>query len=260
LYCNDGYNVILCNTNEDIEKEQKLLGIVSTGLIDGAILVPCIRKNPEDEYINNTRIKNLILFNRNIEGSMLDLVTSDHYKGITLAMEHFKKLGYQRIGALVGEVRTSVGKERYWAYMDSLRSMEFFLDEELIKFGSLTYEIGYRSTMELLSLNFPPEAILIFNNALCKGCMAAIKDSGKKIPDNIALVTTDEIVNWDMMEPKLTFIKQPLEGMSRKCYEILQESINNTDTASKNNRQNKVVFSDQLVINESCGSKIRGAR
>jgi len=212
----DGYSVILCNTDEKIEKEKAHLEMLSAGLIDGAILVPCTRKKPEEEYINSINLNTIVLFNRNIDNCRFDIVKADHYKGIFLSIEHFVKKGYDRIGAITGNINTSVGRERFMAFNDALEHLNLKKEEELIKYGDFSLESSYSLTLELLTMKHPPEAILIFNNSLTKGCLEAIRKLSVKIPKDLAVIAIDDIENGNLIEPVLSFVRQPLYEMSKK--------------------------------------------
>ncbi|HHW02555.1 MAG TPA: LacI family transcriptional regulator [Thermoanaerobacterales bacterium] len=246
---NDGYSVILCNTDENIEKEKAHLEMLSAGLVDGVILVPCTREKPEEEYINSISLSKIVLFNRNINNCKFDIVKADHYKGVFLAIEHFIQKGYKRIGAIAGNINTSVGRERFKAFNDALRSFGLKVNNELIKYGDFSVGSSFNMTMELLKIENPPEAILIFNNALTKGFIEALKKQKIKVPEDLAVIAIDDIENGNLVEPVLTFVKQPLYEMSKKVYEILIEKINEN---KKPVRQNIHLFPVELIKRGSC--------
>jgi DNA-binding LacI/PurR family transcriptional regulator len=249
-FCSEaGYSIILCNTDENIAKEKKHLMMLGAGLVDGIILVPSIRNSMDEEYIQTIPHDKIVLFNRNIENSDFDIVKADHYQGIFQAVEHFVSMGHRRIGAVVGDPHTSVGKERYKAFQDAILRFGLDSDEKLVKMGELTQETGYQAIMELYENSQPPSAVLIFNNILTVGSLAAIKHKNLKVPEELSLIGIDEIENDVLIYPPLTFIRQPLAQMSQKMYDILMKKLNDRKETTE---QEVSLFPVELVVKDSC--------
>jgi len=259
LASKDNVSVIFCTTDEDITIEEKHVQMLDMGLVDGAILVPCIRKSPSDEYINRTRKKNIVLFNRKIEGFNFDIVQFDQQKAVYIAMEYLYKLGYHRIAAISGDLNTSVAKERFSGYRKALHNFGLVEKKTLIKHGAVTKENGYKSTLQLLNMNNPPEVIFALNNIFTTGSLKAIKEKNKKIPEDIAFISMDDIYNSELIEPKITYIKQDTYQMAKCAYEILSDRINQKDR-NEVQQYKEEYFQAELVIRDSCGYYLKNQK
>ena len=259
LASKDNISVIFCTTDEDITIEEKHVQMLDMGLVDGAILVPCIRKSPSNEYIHRTRKKNIVLFNRKIEGFNFDIVQFDQQKTVYMAMEYLYKLGYRRIAAISGDLNTSVAKERFSGYRKALHDFGLVEKKALIKHGAVTKENGYKSTLQLLNMNHPPEVIFALNNIFTIGSLKAIKEKNKKIPEDIAFISMDDIYNSELIEPKITYIKQNTYQMAKCAYEILSDRINQKDR-NEVQQHKEEYFQAELVIRDSCSYHLKNQK
>ncbi len=250
------FNVIICATDENIEIEYKHMQLMDAGLIDGVILVPCIRQNPEDEYLKTIKKQNIILFNRILPDIDLDVVKSDQFKASYLAVEHCCKIGYRRLGVISSNTRNSLVLERYNGYLAAAKDYGLGIEESLIKRAPVSAENGRKLTHELLSMPEPPECILIMDNIFTIGTIQAIKEAKVRVPEDIAYISYDDIINGELIDPRVTYIGQPMHEIAEQIFEKLMYKIENHPSGVSGGKQ-IINMPVQLVVRDSCGYQKR---
>ena len=247
------FSVIFCNTDENPEKELLYLEVLARKRIDGVILASASGKRSP---LKSLLIKNIpiVLIDRDIEGlDDLDVVKGDSVQGAYLLTKHLISLGHRRIGIIVGNRNISTAEERVEGYKRALAESGIPVDESLIKFSQYSRDGGYNSTKELLSLEDRPTAIFGGNNFIAIGSLVAIRELGLKVPEDIALVSFDDIESLSQVYPFLTVVTQPAYSMGVIAAELLIRRIEGRD---KIEERRKVILQPELIVRESAGEKL----
>jgi LacI family transcriptional regulator len=249
------FSVIFCNTDEDPEKEVLYLELLARKRVDGVILASASGKRTP---LKSILVRNIpvVLIDREIEGlDDVDIVKGDSVYGAYLLTKHLIELGHRRIGIIVGSKNISTAEDRVEGYKRALKDAGIPLDEELIKFGKYSRESGYGLTKELLSLENPPSAIFGGNNFIAVGAMMAIRDMGLRVPEDIALVSFDDIESLSIVYPFFTVVTQPAYSMGVIATELLIRRIEDKDKVKE---RRKVILQPDLIVRESAGEKLKG--
>ena len=188
-----GYNTILCNGDENPEKEFNYLKVLKSNRVDGIILTPTgTGKNAE--YIRNlikTGTK-VVLLDRLVEGVNCDVGLVDNATGAHKAVKYLIDQGYRKIGIVSGYIDRTTGAERLRGYMQAIEEANIKKDDSLIKIDNFKKESGKKLTKELLKQPNKPEAIFTTNIDISMGALIAIKEMGLIIPKDIAIVCFDD--------------------------------------------------------------------
>ncbi|HZG15806.1 MAG TPA: LacI family DNA-binding transcriptional regulator [Candidatus Bathyarchaeia archaeon] len=206
-----GYNVILCNTDEDYLKEQEYLDVLIRKQIDGLIFSPTGRKEAEES------LKKLVLPTVFIDRipDYLDgfLVTSDNETSSYQAIKHLISQRYEKIGIIVGSLSISTTKERLNGYLKCLREHHIPVKEEYIVAGHSRINGGKSAMEQLLKLSNPPEAVFVTNSLMTLGALDYLKTQKICYPDDVALIgyqDQDWEADWTLITtPTITVVKQP---------------------------------------------------
>jgi len=247
---NKGFNVIVCATDENIETEYKHIQLMDAGLIDGAILVPCARRTPGDEYLNSVKKRNIILFNRILPDVGLDVVKSDQYRAAWLAVEHCWKIGYRRLGVIKSDTDNSLVLERYNGFLAAAAEFGMQIPDRLIRRAQVSAENGARLTRELLGEKEPPECILSMDNIFTLGTIHVLKEKRICVPRDVAFISFDDIINGELVDPRVTFVGQPMHEIAEKIFDMLMRKIEGQQAGAKRQVVNMPV---KLVVRDSCG-------
>lgn len=159
-------------------------------------------------------------------------IATDGYEGARMAVQHLAALGHQRIGFIAGDERLVSAQERHRAYTDTLAQLDIARDTQLVVAGGFTQAGGFAAAQKLLALESPPTAIFAANDMSAFGAIAAIREAGMKVPDDISVVGFDDIPNAAHFHPPLSTVRQPLNQMGRAAVNALLAQIAGIDAVS----------------------------
>lgn len=228
-YCfEQGYSVILCNSDGDLDKELFYANVLVEKQVDGILFVAVGLSEDNILKLNAQRIP-IMLVDRQIPNLPLDSVLADNRRGGWLATQHLIEHGHKRIGCITGFSDLTPSSERVIGYHQALEEHNLGIDETLILQGDFHLQSGYDRANQLLDMNQPPTAIFCGNDLMAIGAMRAAGGRGLRIPDDIAIVGFDDIPIAQFTNPPLTSITQPLKKLGRLSSQLLIERIQKKD-------------------------------
>ena len=238
-----GYSIILCNTDEDQQKEVIYLNLMRDANVAGMIFSPT-RQTAANFAALNLDFPTVVV-DRSVSNADVDAVLLDNVDSAYRLTTHLIDNGYQRIGAICGEMSTT-GRERHAGYEQALRARGRTPAGDHVRFVAPKIEAGYAATLQLLDLTQPPDALLTTNSLLAAGALEAIRERGLTIPGDIALVTFDETTWASLVQPPLTLIAQPTHEIGQTATELLLRRI-----AEPARPTRQVILKGQLLIRGS---------
>lgn len=219
-----GYSVILCNSDEDVEKELTYIQLMLAEQVSGMIVSPTASNNEVYRQLVEQRVP-VVAIDRRADDVPMDMVVSDNVDAARQVVSHLIENGYRRVGAVLGIPDASTGAERYQGYVEALAEHGLPLLPELVRIGPPRSQHGYELTLGLLQQPTPPDAIFTGNNLLTIGALRAIYELGLRIPDDIAVAGFDELDWMFLVRPALTVVMQPTYEMGRQAAELLLARI-----------------------------------
>jgi LacI family transcriptional regulator, fructose operon transcriptional repressor len=238
-----GFSLVLCNTDENPEKEAIYLNLMQDENVAGVIFSPT-----RQSAANFTTLKvtfPTVIVDRSIQDADVDMVLLDNVDAAYRLTTHLIENGYQRIGALCGETSTT-GRERYKGFEKALRAHELSPIADHVKFVQPKIEAGYAAALKILNTAHPPDALLATNSLLTAGALQAIRERNLTIPDDIALVAFDETTWASLVQPPLTLIAQPTNEIGKTATELLLQRV-----ADPNRPTRQVILKGQLLVRGS---------
>lgn len=209
----EGYHVIVCNSDEDPKKEDSYIRILYQRRVDGLIIAPT-RDGQSSALHELTKQKvPVVLVDRKAKGLLADAVLSDNFGGAFKATSHLIDRGHCRIGIVLGIPGATTTEERFAGYCKALEDAGIPFSEKLVAWGGYRTEGGQRAVAQLLSLDNPPTAIFSTNNQMTVGALCELFARGIKIPNDVAVVGFDDLEWAEIFMPSLTVVAQ-------KPYEI----------------------------------------
>lgn len=240
------YTLILGNSDEDPEREKRLISMLLEEGVAGIILVPT-HADAENYRPLLGYPTPFIFLDRQLPLPELDMVVVNGAAGAELAMDHLIALGHRQIGFVGGIPHLSVMHEREQGYLHALQKHQLPFRAEYLRQGNNRQDGGFRAVCELLSLPQPPTGILIANNLMTLGGLQAIHESGLEIPRQVSLVGFDDMDWAASLRPALTCIAQPAFEMGSSAASLLLERIHTPELPGR-----KVVLNTHLVVRASC--------
>ncbi len=244
-------SIILCNSDEDVKKQAMYLNVMQAEHVAGLIFVPTPGTKASNLEALVQSGSALIVLDRMLDDINVDAVKVDNVRGAYNAVKHMIDLGYQRIGIIIASNEITTGRERYQGYMQALDDAGIPLDSSLVKYGDSRAESGYRLTHELIASNQPPEAIFAGNNMVTLGALRALRESGKRIPEDIALIGFDDMPWSGDLCPPLTAVSQPTYELGQEAVALLLRRIAQPSAPTRT-----VILETQLIQRESCGANL----
>jgi LacI family transcriptional regulator, repressor for deo operon, udp, cdd, tsx, nupC, and nupG len=241
----NGYQVLLGDTGNNIERERGYLNILRQKKADGMILLTA-RLEPHllEEIASEFPV---VLACEYLEGSTIPTVSIDNISSARKATEHLIHLGHRRIGFISGPLNVILSRDRLKGFRQAMAQHGISVESYLIQEGDFSFESGYNMMMKFLALDQPPTAVFAANDEMAIGAIKAIKSKGLRVPDDISIVGFDDIQFASIYEPALTTISQPMFEIGKKAMELLIKLINK-DKLEKS----QYILEDQLVIRETC--------
>ena len=240
-----GFNLLLCNTDNDPVKEMKYIKLFQSQRVDGILIVPAAKKSVE--YLLKSKI-NFILTDRLYKDLKTNFVTNDHYQGAYEATEYLIKLGHKKIAVLKGPGILFPDVERYAGFKDAMDKHGIKIDEHLVLDTQFKENLAAIATKELMTRGERPTAIFPFNSLTTIGAIKSILDLGLKIPHDVSLLSYDEIAGYEIFRPKITHVRQPVSLLGRDSMLALIELIKNP----KSTKRTRIYLKPKLVTGDSC--------
>lgn len=244
-----GYRIIMCDTGADYDTECSYLNDLSQQRVDGIILASSVPFGQRHDMLAKVPCP-VVLIDRMVTGANLDCVRADHKQGAYDAIKYLLSLGHRRISIVLGTSEESVHHERFQGYQTALNEAGIEVDPVLVK--KRDWEIGLTAVDELFALPEPPTAIFSTNNVITVGVLADLKRLGKRIPDDVAFISFDEIGLASLLETPLTEIAQDPTLIGATAMEILLQRIDDGDNAMP---PQEVIFPPTLIKRASCGEQ-----
>ncbi len=142
-----GYRVLLCNTDEQPEKQRSYLGVLTAERVAGAIISPTGAKAPEiGELIDHGTC--VVAFDRDIADGRADAAVAANAEGARTGTAHLIACGHSKVGYISGPLRVETGAERLHGYDECMKAAKL---TPIIAYGDFRYEAGARATRELLA-------------------------------------------------------------------------------------------------------------
>lgn len=244
-----GYALILCNTDEQPEKERAYVRLLRSRRVDGMIMAPA--GSTEDYHRFEVEVNTpLVFIDRKVSTVAADAVVVDNVGGARQAVEYLLRLGHRRIGAITGLPHISTTHERIQGYRQALESASLLVDPTLMRGGNSRLEGGYQAGLALLGLPRRPTAIFATNNVMAIGLMRAVAERGLRCPVDLSVACFDDFEWASVFRPRLTTVAQPTYDMGMKAAELLFARLEGTMTGDPQ----EVVLSPSLVIRDSCAA------
>ena len=222
----EGYNVMICQSNESYEREADCIDTLMGARVDG-LLVSISRETSDLAHLQKVvnEGKPLVFFDRLVEGMNASSVIVDDYQGAYDASKHLIDQGCRNIVHLEGPDNLILSRKRKEGYISALEDHEIPIDEDLIiecRDGSK--ELAHKYFKHLLETGKAVDGVFASNDMAALGAVEAAKESGIKVPEDIAIVGFS---NWQFSEIlNLSSVGQPGYEMGREAVKLIFQEIN----------------------------------
>lgn len=220
----NGYHVILCDSNNSEEKELDHLENLVKRQIDGILIAP-IKNSPKPvTFVQNQEIP-IVVIGYSMPDAEVDVVRSDTDEASYEIVRMLLDLGHRRIAALSGPDYIITAVDRVSGYKRALSEAGIPIEDELIQFGHFLPEHGYEMAKKMLSLEPRPTAVLTGNNFIAIGVTKALYEAGVRIPEDMSVVTFDGPPPELVIDPFFTMVLQPGFEWGKQAADLLLQRL-----------------------------------
>lgn len=188
----------------------------------------------------------LVYVDRSPDGAVSS-VLPDNLRAGYAATEHLLGLGHRRIGILSEPLDVPNGADRLEGYKKALRAKRVPLDRSLVRLGGCTEESGYWGAIELLKLPRRPTAIVVCNNLMTLGLLAALRDTGLSCPKDISIVGFDDFEWCPHLNPPLSMIRVPAAELGAAAAKALLQHIR----GAHGDAPTEILLGTELIVRQS---------
>lgn len=213
------YTLILCNSDEKVEKEIMYLDVMKQKYVDGIIIVT---STLTPKHIEKRDIP-IVALDRPISVD-IPSVTVNNFEGAIQAVQHLKKIGCKKIAHIRGPRAVSNADERYEGYIEQVANEPWFCPDLVVN-GNYNVLETTEATKELLT-KFPDiDGIFAGNDYMAVGVLKAAEQLGIQIPEDLSLIGFDGIQLGQLTSPEITTMAQPIYELGATAAELLLEMI-----------------------------------
>ena len=245
-------SLLVCNTEEQIEKELRYLEIFRTHNIIGLIITP---KTDQVEY-NSEYLYQLeelgvpvVLIDRGINLSHFNSVVVNNISGSYDAVNALIIEGHKDIAIISGPMSSKPGRERLYGYENALRVNNIDYNDDLVFYGDFKLDSGYEITKKILQLENKPTAIYATSNMAALGCVKALIESGVSVPGDMAFISFDDVDMFEIMNLNISTISRPTDLMGEVAAEMLFDLIENKQ--EKQTSIKEILLETKIVLRGS---------
>lgn len=220
------YNIILSNSDQNVNKELHLLNTMLGKQVDGIVVMS---QNITEEFVQElNRSPVPIVLAGSIESSnSLPSVNIDYRQATFDATTHFINQGHKNIAFAMGPMRDLINHgHKVVGYKEALEKAGLEFKEEYVIEGEYTYDSGLEAWKKLKQLNPRPTAVVSGDDEMALGVLHGAQDDGLSIPKDLEVITSDNTKLTLMVRPQLTTIVQPLYDIGAVSMRLLTKYMN----------------------------------
>ncbi|MCW2722427.1 LacI family DNA-binding transcriptional regulator [Pseudonocardia sp.] len=251
-----GYSVVLCNSDEDAERQDGYLSRLLAGSqVDGVMLVPAGGATPGIFAAGAARAR-MVLLDRPIavDGAgdvaewlrAVPVVRGSGASALGEVAELLIGLGHRRIGIIALPRTTRIGRERHDLMVDALTRRGLAGSAIEVVCGDFRQHSGELAVERLLASPNPPTAYVAADGLMAIGAMKALRRAGVRIPQDVSLVGYDDAPWFDLLDPPLTTVAQPV-------VELAEAAVRSMLALLAGETPPTTALTCQLVRRSSCG-------
>ncbi|MFE7550198.1 LacI family DNA-binding transcriptional regulator [Streptomyces gardneri] len=206
------------------QERQRFEQYLAAQRVDGVLLVSVHGDDPLPDQVRALGLP-AVLNGRRSEDERVSFVDSDNTGAGRTAVAHLAARGRRSVATITGPLDMYVARCRLDGYREGLTEAGLAPDDALVANGDFTEEGGRRAMRELLDRRPGLDAVFAASDVMAAGARAVLRESGRRVPEDVALVGVDDSAVARHMDPPLTSVRQPIEEMGRTMARLLLQEI-----------------------------------
>ncbi|MER7952195.1 LacI family DNA-binding transcriptional regulator [Streptomyces sp. NPDC096079] len=229
------------------QERQRFEQYLAAQRVDGVLLVSVHGDDPLPDQVRALGLP-AVLNGRRTEAESVAFVDSDNTGAGRTAVAHLAARGRRTIATVTGPLDMYVARCRLDGYREGLTEAGLTPDETLVATGDFTEDGGRRAMRELLDRRPDLDAVFAASDVMAAGARSVLREAGRRVPEDVALVGVDDSAVARHMDPPLTSVRQPIEEMGRTMARLLLQEI---AAPSDPDEQPRRMLPTELVVRAS---------
>jgi LacI family transcriptional regulator len=229
----EGFLVLLCNSDRQHEREKRFIQMLRAKQVDGVVITPHSEPLTLIEPLLQARIPVIVLEH---DLPAVHCIAMDELQGGRIATQHLIDLGHRRIALIKRAPTSALSRQRSMGYRQTLAAAGIPYDPQLVLECTAGQAAGAQAMQQLLTLRDPPTAVFTHNDVLAMGALHAIHSAGLRVPDDMSLVGYDDITSAAYFSPPLTTVCTPKAQMGALAGQTLLQLVRRTTEQAPHTR------------------------
>lgn len=243
----DGLNLFLCDSRNQVETEASRLISLTQGSVDGILVSPCDEINSRAALERASRIVPIVQIDRRVGAVDSDWVGLDDSHAMRAITEHLAARGVQTVAFVTSIKGSSSALDRLESARRSCANFGIEMPDDLVLDGDFSLEWGATAADGLLdSGRSLPDAIICADDLIALGLSGRLAQRGVRVPVDVRVTGFDDIEYASLNTPSLTTLRQPLVQIAAEAVRLLQENI-----AHNGRAKTQVALKGELVVRRS---------
>ncbi len=244
-----GYTVIYSSSEESDKKESDLIRSMLDRQVEG-LIIASTQRNDEDMLELQRMNFPFVLIDRHYPTINTDYVIVDNKGGVEKAVNHLVQHGMSKIGFVTLKPKLDAIKNRILGYKNGLLANDLALNPDYIQDLSIdNYEVEMEQAIaNLTRCKEPVDSIVFATHFLTTFGLRALRASQIRVPDDVKIISYDQFSAFDLLEPPITVVTQPVMDMGDKAVDILLAKLQSKSTDKK-----QLVLDTGFIERKSCG-------
>ncbi|MEU9304043.1 LacI family DNA-binding transcriptional regulator [Streptomyces sp. NPDC048269] len=233
------------------QERQRFEQYLAARRVDGVLLASVHGDDPLPDRIRELGLP-VVMNGRRSEAEPVAYVDSDNIGAGRAAVAHLVGRGRGTIATIGGPPDMYVARARLGGYFAGLAEGGLTPDPALVATGDFTEEGGRLAMRELLARCPALDAVFAASDVMAAGALGALREAGRRVPEDVALVGVDDSAVARLMDPPLTSVRQPIEEMGRTMTRLLLEKIAEVSAAgSAASEEPRRILATELIVRDS---------
>ena len=221
-------SIVLSDSDEHVDRERQAIDAAIGEQVAGVIIACASESRSNVQPLADAGIP-VVMIDRRNRGYHGDAVYVDNHRAGALAAEHLLKRGYRRLACIAGSADVTATEDRLAGFRSTLAQRGIALPEAYVRRTDRRIDRGDEALRDLMTLPEPPDALYVTNEPVTAGVYQAAQELGLRMPNDIALVATDDAPWMRMVRPGVTTVSQPVEQIGTVAAEMIASRVAGTE-------------------------------
>ncbi len=245
------YSMLISFSDDTYEGEINALRVLLSKRVDGIILATAGTTGAFVKEILHEYHIPLTLIDNEFSDESTNAVLHDNIHGASILTQHLIEHNHRKIACITGLQHQTSGSERLKGYLEAMESSKLVVPNEFILHQDWSAEGGARAMNQILAMpeGQRPTALFVSNSLMALGCYKSLIRAGKRVPEDIALVSFDNLSYIESLEPPITTLSSTADAIGNEAAKLLYRCIGNKDYQSVS----RITVPGTVIKRRSCG-------